>query len=250
MDKMVWNQRQGRLIERSLCLTCWKKANSRTKKPKHRDSKKDDADETSALLVGGLETAVEETESTPTGGVWKKYTLRGINTPVHGEYLDRTEEPADPEPEPTSVAVVSSQPQQPIVLDHHLFDTKRGWRRAESMSHPTLRLRVEADKRDYEQMGAPFPNIMPSYVNAVTDTGAQSCLWGLKDFYRCGFKDSDLIPVKRTIVAANREEINILGAILLRLKGTDSKGNVHTAVVMVYVTPDTQRFYLSGSALI
>ena len=79
------------------------------------------------------------------------------------------------------------------------------------MSHPTLRLRVETDRRDYAQMGAPFPDIMPAHVNTVTDTGAQFCLWGVKDFYRCGFKDSDLIPVKRTIVAANRQKIQILG---------------------------------------
>ena len=99
-------------------------------------------------------------------------------------------------------------------------------------------------------MGALFPKIMPAHVNTVTDTGAQSCLWGVEDFYRCGFKDCDLIPVKRTIVAANRDEITILGAILLRLTGTDSRGNPHTAAVMVYITPDTERFYLSRSALI
>ena len=91
-------------------------------------------------------------------------------------------------------------------------------------------------------MGALFPKIMPAHVNTVTDTGAQSCLWGVEDFYRCGFKDCDLIPVKRTIVAANRDEITILGAILLRLTGTDSRGNPHTAAVMVYITPDTERF--------
>ena len=62
---------------------------------------------------------------------------------------------------------------------------------------------------------------MASYVTAVTDTGAQSCLWGITDFYRCGFKDADLIPVKRTVIAANQDEIEISGATWLsRKKGT------------------------------
>ena len=34
------------------------------------------------------------------------------------------------------------------------------------------------------------------------------------------------------------------------LSGTDALGNTLTAAVMVYVTPDTNRFYLSRSALI
>ena len=118
------------------------------------------------------------------------------------------------------------------------------------MAHPSLRLRVATEFGDYNDIGAPFPDIMPSYVSVVTDTGAQSCLWSLADFYRCGFKDSDLIPVKRTMVAANQEEIEIAGAIFVRLSGKDSLGNVHTAAVMAYVSPSTTKFYLSREALV
>ena len=91
---------------------------------------------------------------------------------------------------------------------------------------------------------------MPTHVSTVTDTGAQSCLWGLLEFYRCGFQDSDLRPVRRTILAANREEIDIVGAILLCLTGTADDGTIHTARVMVYVSPSTRKFYLSREALI
>ena len=61
-------------------------------------------------------------------------------------------------------------------------------------------------------------------LNITTDTGAQSCLCSLKDFLRCGFKHSDLLPVKRTILAANREQIDITGALFLKLSGKDSAG--------------------------
>ena len=73
------------------------------------------------------------------------------------------------------------------------------------MTHPTLRLRLTTSAADYEHTGVARPKIKPSHVTVVTDTGAQSCLWSLDDFYRCGFKDSDLLPVKRTMVAAIEE---------------------------------------------
>ena len=117
------------------------------------------------------------------------------------------------------------------------------------MAHPTLRLRLTTEAADYERGGAAHPQIMPSFVTAVADTGTQSCLWNLTDFYRCGFKDSDL-PVKRTMPAANREEIKICGAIFVRLFGVDSLGETHIAPIMAYVSPNTQKFYLSREALI
>ena len=118
------------------------------------------------------------------------------------------------------------------------------------MQHPTLRLRLTAEKTDYDYIGAKFPRIAPSYVTVVSDTGAQSCLWGLKDFYRYGFIKSDLLPVKHSMVAANSERINIVGAILVRLSGLDDHGRSHTAPIMVYISSSTKRFYLSREALI
>ena len=110
---------------------------------------------------------------------------------------------------------------QEITLDHHIFESNEGWRRAESMSHPTLRLRITAHDQDYEHFGGSCPQVGPSWVTAVTDTGAQSCLWSLSQFYKCGFTDRDLLPVRRSMVAANSEEIKIVGAVFIRLSGTD-----------------------------
>ena len=43
IDKFVWNQRQGKMIEVSLCLSCWKKANPRKRASKDPSSSKDEA---------------------------------------------------------------------------------------------------------------------------------------------------------------------------------------------------------------
>ena len=118
------------------------------------------------------------------------------------------------------------------------------------MAHPALRSRLTTDAHGYEHLGKEHPRVMPSFVTVVTDTGAQSCLWSLQDFYRCGFKDSDLLSVKRTMFAANREEINIASAIFVRLSGVDATGNMHTAPIMAYVSSNTEKFYLSREALV
>ncbi len=51
------------------------------------------------------------------------------------------------------------------------------------------------------------------------------------------------------MIAANNEKITIIGAIFLMLQGKDASGNVHKAPIMVYVSPSTDRFYLSRAAM-
>ena len=69
-------------------------------------------------------------------------------------------------------------------------------------------------------------------INVVTDTGAQSCLWDLSSYLKHGFKKSNLIPNKRKMVAANREQIKITAAIFMELMAKDVNGNM--AKEMVY----------------
>ena len=119
----------------------------------------------------------------------------------------------------------------------------------ESMRHPTL-LTVSIQPDDYFTINRNPPVMKPRKIEVVTDTGAQSCLWGLQKFFQSGFKKPDLIPVKHELFAANKEKIPVLGAILLKLSGYSPDGNPHSAGVMVYVRPSTNRFYVSRDALI
>ena len=64
---------------------------------------------------------------------------------------------------------------------------------------------------------------------------------------RAGFKNKDLIPVKHTSFAANKEHIP---AILLHLCSLGGNRRNCTAAVIVYVRPATNRFYLSRDPLI
>ena len=109
-----------------------------------------------------------------------------------------------------------------ISLQHHIFDGIYGWIIRESPKQPSIKLRLSTNESDYKHFGHTRPRVKPSTISAITDTGAQSSLMGLKVFKRCGFKQSDLLPVKKKMYAANNEGINILGAVLIRLTGTDA----------------------------
>ena len=103
----------------------------------------------------------------------------------------------------TAYGAQSSSSPSAVVFDHHIFDNEDGWQRAEWMTHQNLRLQGSTDQDDDSRIGVLFPDVMPSYVSVVTDTGAQSCLWSLDDLpmwvYR--FRHN---PCKRIMVAANQ----------------------------------------------
>ena len=207
----MWNRRQKKNIECTLCLSCWRKNN-----PKKDKAPKDETprDETSALvLIGGI-TAVATVSDFESSGISSH--RRG------GE----------------------------IVLDHHIFDSHEGWKKAESMPHPVLKLAVTTDASAYKHFGVACPQMISADANVVADTGAQSALWSLQGFRRSGFNDTDLLPVRRTMRAANMGEIEISGAVFIKLTGIDSSGKKHTAPIMAYVSPSTEKFYLSREALI
>ena len=79
------------------------------------------------------------------------------------------------------------------LLNHVFFHPESGCKRIKSMKHPTLKLTVSVDKSDYREVNCSTPNVKPSSVTVVTDTGALSCLWGLSDFLRCHFNTRPLL---------------------------------------------------------
>ena len=59
--------------------------------------------------------------------------------------------------------------------------------------------------------------------------GAQSYLWDLSSYLKHGFKKSNLIEVKRKMVAAKSELIKIIGAIFMGLMCKDVNDKVQIA---------------------
>ena len=134
-------------------------------------------------------------------------------------------------------------------IENFIFDGTLGWRAGESKEQPTLSLKAAIDEAAYCTIEKAAPTSKGTVVQCVTDTGAQSCLMGLKILWCMGLRKADLVPVRRRMAAANGEEITIIGAIFLRMTGKDEDGEPHSASVMDYVSPSTDKFYLSRAAL-
>ncbi len=86
-------------------------------------------------------------------------------------------------------------------------------------------------------------------VNCIVDSGAQSNMWSLDDFHRCGFSDRDLEPVRLKISAANGQPLVIAGAFRAELQGTSPDGRLVKCQSLVYVSQSVRHFYLSYDAM-
>ena len=81
-------------------------------------------------------------------------------------------------------------------------------------------------------------------VSALTGTGAQSNLWGWKDFQDAGFGKNALIPVSITICAANKTPVNILGAFKATISGISPKNKVISCNGIIYVSNSLTVFFV------
>ena len=136
---------------------------------------------------------------------------------------------------------------QPLL--HHIFDGSYGWMIKDSKSQPSMNLKLSINQSDYKELRLPIPNAKSSKVKAITDTGAQSSLMGIKAFRKSGFDEALIVPAKKKMFAANSEGINILGAFFGRLCGHDKQGHYIEAPEMIYVTDSTDLFYLSRQGM-
>ena len=68
-------------------------------------------------------------------------------------------------------------------------------------------------------------------------------------FHSQRLRNAHLLPVSYEMIAANKSEIRIDGAIVVRLEGLDSSGRPIQCAVMVYISPDANGFYLSREAM-
>ena len=85
-----------------------------------------------------------------------------------------------------------------VILNNLIFDNELGWQTARQMHHPHIRLRASTNEEDYKDLRS-FPKIAPTYIDVVTDSGAQCCLWGLQPFTNvsvCDCPPKELPPTK------------------------------------------------------
>ena len=121
---------------------------------------------------------------------------------------------------------------------------------ARFLDHPTLQMQVSVTKSDYLTFGRLCPTTNTSLITAKANTGAQSCLWSISGFLAAGFSPDDLLPVPVNLTAANTTRIEIIGAVILRLRASSSANDRQSYATMVYVSSAAHGFYLTCEAMV
>ena len=86
-------------------------------------------------------------------------------------------------------------------------------------------------------------------VSIVADTGCQSCLAGTNLLFKLGLNVRHLSKTRLQMTAANGNNLDIIGAIALRLSDSTSQGGIETRQI-VYICRDTSDFFLSRGACV
>ena len=136
-----------------------------------------------------------------------------------------------------------------VNVPNMIFDGTKGWQERSPDSHPMLNMMVKTDAADYSRINRVDPKLGPTKAKGVCDSGAQSCLLGICLLHAWGIKPKYMLPVSQGMNTISGEGIKIIGAVFLRLVGTDPNGQKVEAPVMAYVTNSTKRFYLSLHAM-
>ena len=135
-------------------------------------------------------------------------------------------------------------------LGHHVYDpSSDAWLNHAFQPQPTIQLQARLHPDDYSSLGYQLPSYNQSVtVTALADTGCQCCLAGTNLLQHLNLRNDDLIPTKMAMNAANNKAINILGAVVVRLKSLNNLQNTTETRQMIYITTDTDRMFLSREA--
>ena len=137
-------------------------------------------------------------------------------------------------------------------LDHHLYDNLTdSWIKHSSRPQPFITLSVSAEKEDYRSFGLKLTSkTKKTDISVMADTGCQSCLASPSILNKLCLKEKDLIPVSMSMKAANNRGIKINGAAIVRISGEDKNGTTLETRQIVYISDETDKFFISKEACI
>ena len=123
-------------------------------------------------------------------------------------------------------------------LGHSVYSDGK-WKQAQFREHPMLKLKLRFESGRNS-----------TTINAIADSGAQSNLWGYRDFYRAGFLASNLQPVSSRFCVADSRPLSVVGAFKGVFEGTASDGRIVSCRSMVYVSKSVNGFFLSRDTMV
>ena len=142
-----------------------------------------------------------------------------------------------------------SKIKKPVIpLPHKIFDKEHGWQSKPSMSQPVLSMTVTPCPTDHEDFGyAPkqCKKLKPTFHSPVcTDTGCQSTAISTKLAYKVGFGKQDFIPVASKMNGAGRNDLGVIGAVVMEFSCKDINGVYRRTKQLCYVCSKLDMDYL------
>ena len=137
-------------------------------------------------------------------------------------------------------------------LSHVEYDQiKEAWVRAKPRRPANLRVDVTVCSAVYQGLGLPLNpkrGVQTARgTEALADTGAQVCVAGMELVHSLGLKRKDLIKVKMELRAANKSEMEVLGAVLMEVS-SKTGGAAQSTKQICYIVPQCSRVILSLEA--
>ena len=140
-----------------------------------------------------------------------------------------------------SVPVVSQFGAIESVYTNRHIISKSDLKRYKHSDHPRVTFKLSKDSSKTQ---------IHATVNGIVDSGAMSNLWGLNEFLKCGFSMLDLMNVNMDIRAANKNPINILGALRAVITSKTPNDNIITCPCLVYVSDSVNDFFMSYDTML
>ena len=148
-----------------------------------------------------------------------------------------------------AVALMKQQPSAPPIA-HHIYDGK--WVARSSKPHPMILVRITPLPEEHALFGHPMKDtskLKPVTVSMVADTGCQSTIIPLKTAHSLGIQTKDLVPVKLVMRGAIKEDLGVIGAIVVDVTTTTTDSCVSSTRLLCYVSNIMEKAFLCREAL-
>ena len=152
---------------------------------------------------------------------------------------------------PGSQTMPSSIPDSVCPIEHYIFDGQ--WVARPSKPHPMVLVRLTPMPDEHASFGHPMKDtskLKPITVSMVADTECQSSIIPLQTASSLGIQTQDLVPVKLVMRGAIKEDLGVIGAIVVDVATRTSDGSIRSTRMLCYVSDTMEKAFLCREALV
>ena len=122
-------------------------------------------------------------------------------------------------------------------LGHCIFRDGK-WKAAKFREHPKLKISLRSENRHDSVV-----------INCIADTGAQSNMWGYRNYIEAGFLVSDLQHTSSGFCVADLSPLDVVGVFKGVFQGEATDGQVVSCRSLVYISKSVNAFFLSRDTM-